>query len=72
MQAALETRDQGAFNKIYTVNFKLTYFQEIMILIEKLVLNANCNNYPLHIITDEGWTARPVYVSIVYSVMPVF
>ncbi|KAG6839934.1 hypothetical protein C0991_010226 [Blastosporella zonata] len=29
-------------------------------LIEKLVINANRHGHPLHVVTEEGWTARPV------------
>lgn len=34
-----------------------------MLLVTRLVLVANRNNRPLHVVTEEGWTARPVVVN---------
>lgn len=36
--------------------------QEIMRLVTRLVVVANKNQHPLHVIMDEGWSARPVSV----------
>lgn len=33
-----------------------------MCLIERLVVVANQNGHALHVVMDEGWTARPVVV----------
>ena len=38
-----------------------------MSLIRSLVLGANLNGHHLHVITEEGWTARPVVTSAVQS-----
>jgi len=38
-----------------------------MLLVRNLVLGANLNGHSLHIITEEGWTARPVVTSAVQS-----
>ena len=31
-----------------------------MALVRELVLAANMNGHPLHVVTEEGWTARPI------------
>ena len=31
-----------------------------MALVRELVLAANLNGHPLHVVTEEGWTARPI------------
>ena len=31
-----------------------------MALVRELVLAANMNGHPLHVITEEGWTAQPI------------
>lgn len=41
--------------------------KEIMILITHLVLIANKHGCPLHIVTEEGWTAHPISVECVQT-----
>lgn len=38
-----------------------------MAFITTLVLCSNSEGHPLHIITDEGWTARPLLAGAVQS-----
>jgi len=35
-----------------------------MQLVNRLVAVANKRSHPLHVATNEGWTARPVAVSV--------
>lgn len=36
------------------------YFQEIMLLITRLVLASNKEGHPLHVVTEEGWSSQPL------------
>lgn len=47
--------------------FFLPGLQEIVSLVKNLVLAANLNGHRLHVITEEGWTARPVITSALQS-----
>ncbi|KIK01824.1 hypothetical protein K443DRAFT_122207 [Laccaria amethystina LaAM-08-1] len=40
---------------------------EIMLLVRGLVLGANLNGHSLHVITEEGWIARPLVTMAVQS-----
>ncbi|EDR03522.1 uncharacterized protein LACBIDRAFT_331574 [Laccaria bicolor S238N-H82] len=40
---------------------------EIMLLITRLVLASNHNGHPLHIITEEGWSAQPLLLHAVQN-----
>ena len=31
-----------------------------MALVRELVLAANMNGHPVHVVTEEGWTAQPI------------
>jgi len=42
-------------------------FQEIMLLITRLVLASNREGHPLHIITEEGWTTQPLLLHAVQN-----
>ncbi|GLB38031.1 hypothetical protein LshimejAT787_0410820 [Lyophyllum shimeji] len=59
---SLDTRELFLFDSFACPDPWMDEIPEIMRLIERLVMVANRKGYELHVVTDEGWTARPMVV----------
>ncbi|KAF9469487.1 hypothetical protein BDZ94DRAFT_692 [Collybia nuda] len=59
---SMKTRELLLFDSFAEAFLWKHEIPEIMRLVTRLVLLANKNGHPLHVVVEEGWTARPVLV----------